>query len=101
RGEWTVGLADHGRREDGPELVARRDLHRLSAQLGCEVDQIVDRSAVLRVRGGLGRHRLSWRIPFARHLTFLDRLLLDRPDRLPPHAIEDAEGCLLSRAGER
>ena len=86
-----------GRREERTQLDVRRDLLRLSKQLGREVDQVFFLNALKLERRRLGRKRLRRRIPFARHGALFDGLLDNRPHGLSGLAIEDVEEALLAR----
>ncbi len=105
RAERAADPADDGRREDRSDLVSRDHLLALGAKLGGEVDQVVARETIAVVLEQLPvrveRERLRRRIPFTGHVALFDRPLLDRPDRLPGHAIEHVEKRLLGRLRER
>ena len=105
RAERAIDPADDGRREDRPDLVFRDHLLAFGAELGGEVDQIVARETVAivgeRLPVRVERERLRRRVPFTGHVACFDRALLDRPDRLPGHAIEHVEEGLLGRLRER
>ena len=101
RGERASHFADDGVQEHGPHPVHLHQLQRFRAQLRREVDQIVDRDRLTRVRRRLGRERLRRRVPLARHVALRHRPLLDRPDRLAGHAIEDIEEGFLARQRHR
>ena len=81
----------------GPISYFFDKVHGFGAQLRREVDQIVDRHARALVRRRLGREGLRRRVPLARHVAFRDRAFLDRPDRLPGHAVEHVQDALLRR----
>src|SRR3954469_7930109 len=94
RREWTVSLAEHGRREERANLIALHDLDRLRAEARREVDRVVEAES-LPVEGhrlrwkGLGRTGLLVRYRRFRHGTFLDR-----PDGFTGFAIQDEQKCL-------
>src|SRR6185503_17684913 len=75
------------------------------AQLRREVDDVILLETVPVVGEWLAarveRHRLRRRIPFARHIAFLNRPLFDRPDRLAVRTIEHVQHRLLGRLRER
>src|SRR6266850_56858 len=76
------------RREHWSIAVPADDGDRFLPQLGCEVDEVVDRHALLIVGRRLGGEGLRLRIPFAGHITARHGTLFDRPDRPARHAIE-------------
>src|SRR5580700_1125059 len=94
RGERSIQLALHRRREHWPDFVFRNNCQGLIAQRGCEVNQVVDGDTVAGVSGRLRRKWLGSRIPFARDITFFDWPLHDWPHRLASDAIEYIEEAL-------
>ena len=82
RGERTVPLAHDRRREERPELEARRQLQPLGLQRRREVDQVVGADALPLERGRLGDEELRRVRDLARHVRRFDLALLERPDRL-------------------
>ena len=106
RGSWIVacgpGEAAHdGRREDRADVVIRHERLGLGAELGGEVDQVVDGHALPLERRRPGGERLRRRVPLAGDVSRRHRPLLDRPDRLARGAVEHEEEALLRRLGER
>ena len=98
RAERPRPLADDRRREDRPELVARRELQRFGLQLRREVDQVVYADTPCRSNaGGLVGNGCVGEYHSPGTSPFVDRPLLDRPDRLAGHAIEHVEPALLGR----
>ena len=95
--ERAVELADHGRREDRPELVARRELDAFGRSSGVKSIRSSMRDALAIVGRRLGGKRLRRRVPLAGHVALRHRPLLDRPDRLAGGAIEHVEPALLGR----
>ena len=101
--ERTGRVADDRRREwRRLVLVFLQPLERLRTQFRREVDQIVRHLQIIpRVGRRLRRKRLRRRCLFARHGRLRHRLLVNRPDRLPGHAIEHVEPSKLARQGHR
>ena len=97
RRDRTFGLLTTGGVNIGPDPVPRDELHRLGAELRREVDQIVDRAGPADCKPAASSEMAASAIPLARHVAFRHRPLLDRPDRLPGHAIEDVQKRLLGR----
>src|SRR5262249_14663689 len=68
-------------------------------QLRREIDDVVFSETLLGKRSGFGGKRLSRRAFFSRYIALWYRSLLDRPDRLAGHAIENVEkSCLAGRS---
>ena len=90
-------------RRDGRRGVERADavrldgLHGPPAQLGGEVDEVVDADALLVERRWLRRERLGGRGHLAGHVRLRHRPLLDGPHRLAGGAVEHVEERLLAR----
>jgi hypothetical protein len=72
----------------GPSLYFRNQFDGFRPKLRREIDKIVDRNALALIGRRLGRERLGWRVPLARHFTFLYRPFLDGPDGLTGLAIK-------------
>ena len=96
----TFRAAHRRRREDRPDLVARRDLQRLGAELRREVDQVLERDALVIVRRRLRGKRLRRRRFLAGHVGLRHRPLFDREDRLPRDAVEQIQHRLLAHRGD-
>ena len=93
--------ANTRRREQRPHPEARSDLLRLGQKLRREVDQVVLADALAIERRRLRRKRLGRRRPFAGHVRFRHRALLDRPHFFPGHPIEDVGERLLRYLRQR
>src|SRR2546423_1773235 len=79
--------ADHRRREDRSDLVARCHFDRFLVKRRREIDQIVRRHTLSFEWRRFGHERLRRRVPLARHRALLDRPLFDRPDRFAGDSI--------------
>ena len=95
-GNRPVDAAHNWRVEHGAVLVHLHVLERQLPELGSEVDEIVFRDGLTRVRRRLRRKRLRRRVPLARHVPLRNRTLVDRPDRLAGDPIEDVQECFLA-----
>ena len=77
--------------------VLADDLERLLPHLGGEGDHVVLGEALLREGRGLGGEGLGLGGPFAGDVTGGDRAVLDGPDRLAGHPVEDVDETGLRR----
>src|SRR5215813_2689386 len=97
RCKWSTNLAEHWWIKHRTHFVNRECLHRLFAHFWSEVNQVIDGHSLTRVGRGLGRERLRWGVPLARHITLRYRPLFNWPDRLAGHPVEHVEECLFCR----
>ena len=95
-------FASHGgRREERTDSVVLQELHRFSAQLGREIDEIVDRDALAIERRRLGWKRLRARGALPRHVGRGNGPLFDRPYGPSGRAVEDERERLLRELHDR
>ena len=81
--------------------VLADDLERLFPQFGGEVDHVVLGEGLLRERRRLRGEGLSLGGPFAGDVARRDRAVLDGPDRLAGHPVEDVDEAGLRGGGDR
>src|SRR5205814_4219305 len=84
-----------GRREHRAQAILLGDLDGFSPELRGEIEEIVLDIALVFVRRRFGRMRLRRPGAFARHVARWRRALLERPYRLPGHAIQHVGIALL------
>ncbi len=99
RADRPVRVVRHGRRVDRADPMLGDDALGFGAQLGREVDEVVDRDALMAVTRS--SDRLRRRVPLAGHGALRHGRLLDRPDRLAGLAIQHEQQALLRRLRER